>query len=208
MPDFSVLKQIADRHILQGLFCKEIGLWQGKMGMALFFYFYARHTYNRWYEEFANELLDDICNELSSQIPVAFANGLCGIGWGIEFLKAQRFIEGDTDEILCEIDKEIMERDVRRISDYSLETGLEGIAVYVRSRLDSHRTPGEHCLPFDTDYLKEINEACQKADIGLHSEKYELYSVWNRLLQHFSKTPVSGEKNWQKGLAIITKENE
>ena len=39
-------------------------------------------------------------------------------------MKRQGFIEGETDEILYEIDMRIMERDLRRISDISFETGL------------------------------------------------------------------------------------
>ena len=54
------LKQTADHYLLRGLFCEEVGLWNGKMGMSLFFFLLSRHTNNRWYEEFAGELLDDV----------------------------------------------------------------------------------------------------------------------------------------------------
>ena len=110
-----LLKQIADHYLLRGLFCREMGLWNGKTGMSLFFFLLSRHTGNHWYEEFAGELLDDVCSSLSKQCPVTFADGLCGIGWTIEFLKKEGFIEGDTDDILEEVDKQVMERDVRRI---------------------------------------------------------------------------------------------
>ena len=43
----------------------------------------------------------------------------------IEYLKTEGFIEADTNDILSEVDKQIMERDVRRITDYTLETGLD-----------------------------------------------------------------------------------
>lgn len=82
--------------------------------MAIFFFLLSRQTHNRWYEEFAGELLDDVCNNLSQHCPVTFADGLCGIGWAIEFLKKEGFIEGDTDEILEEVDKQVMERDVTK----------------------------------------------------------------------------------------------
>jgi len=55
------LKQIADHYLLRGLFCREMGLWYGKTGMSLFFFLLSRHTGNHWYEEFAGELLDDLC---------------------------------------------------------------------------------------------------------------------------------------------------
>ena len=76
----TLLKEIADHHLLRGLFCQEQGLWKGKMGMSVFFFLLSRHTANRWYEAFAGELLDDVCNGLSQYCSVTFDEGLCGIG--------------------------------------------------------------------------------------------------------------------------------
>ena len=40
----TLLKEIADHHLLRGLFCQEQGLWKGKMGMSVFFFLLSRHT--------------------------------------------------------------------------------------------------------------------------------------------------------------------
>ena len=72
---------------------------------CLFFFFCcARITNNRFYESFAEELVEDVCGHLTFDLAVDFADGLCGIGWSVEFLKRLGFVEGDTDEILEEID--------------------------------------------------------------------------------------------------------
>lgn len=198
-----LLKQIADHYLLRGLFCREMGLWNGKTGMSLFFFLLSRHTGNRWYEEFAGELLDDVCSSLSQQCPVTFADGLCGIGWAIEFLKKGGFIEGDTDDILEEVDKQVMERDVRRITDTSLETGLAGIAAYVRSRLDSERSCPDY-QPFDTEYLKDLDNSCQKAGIEWTTDKYTFDTIWNKLLPLL---PVEKHTDWQRALIILSEYN-
>lgn len=198
-----LLKQIADHYLLRGLFCKEIGLWNGKTGMSLFFFLLSRHSGNRWYEEFAGELLDDVCSSLSQQCPVTFADGLCGIGWAIEFLKKEGFIEGDTDDILEEVDKQVMERDVRRITDTSLETGLAGIAAYVCNRLDSERSCPDY-QPFDTEYLKDLDNSCQKAGIEWTTDKYTFDTIGNKLLPLL---PVAEHTDWQRGLIILSEYN-
>ncbi len=198
-----LLKEIADHHILRGLFCQEQGLWKGKMGMSVFFFLLSRHTANHWYEEFACELLDDVCNGLSQYCSVTFDEGLCGIGWAIEFLKKEGFVEGDTDEILEEVDKKVMERDVRRITDLSLETGLAGIAAYVRSRLDSERMSG-NCQPFDAEYLVDLDCACRKYNIEWKTDAYCTTSLW-RTIQ--TQLPVKDDQAWQKGLTIIEGNN-
>ena len=197
------LKQIADHHLLRGLFCQELGLWEGKTGMSLFFFLLSRHTGNRWYEEFAGELLDDVCSHLSLHCPVTFADGLCGIGWAIEFLKKEGFIEGDTDEILAEVDRQVMERDVRRITDASLETGLAGIAAYVRSRLDSKRTDSDY-HPFDAEYLNDLNIACKKNGLDWMSDTYSVTTLWQTIP---SMLPSTDATAWQKGILIINEKH-
>lgn len=136
-------------------------LMNGQMGVAIFFALLSKASENHWYEEFADELLENVCYNLSNQLPIDFAHGLCGIGWGIEFLKYRGFIEDDTDEILSEIDAAVMERDVRRINDASLETGLLGIHAYVTSRVNTTRVDSDF-NPFDSRYISELNEAIAK----------------------------------------------
>lgn len=198
-----VLRQIADFQMLNGSFNSNLGLFNGKMGIALFFFFYAQSVHCDLYEEFAGELLDDICNNLSTHLPVTFGDGLCGIGWGVEFMKRQGFIEGETDEILYEIDMRIMERDLRRISDISFETGLEGIVTYIQSRINSSRVIRNR-QPYDCTYLMELETACQKADISYNLNQYDMDEVWNRVLRLFSSSFTHDEKDsWKKGLTII-----
>lgn len=198
-----LLKQIADHHLLCGLFCQEVGLWEGKAGMSLFFFLLSRHTGNQWYEIFAGELLDDVCNSLSQHCPVTFADGLCGIGWVIEFLKKEGFIEGNTDDILEEIDKQVMERDVRRTTDVSLETGLVGIAAYVRCRLDSERTVSDY-HPFDAEYLNDLDRACQHNGLKLKKDIYFMDNLWQTILPLLPSTEVL---SWQKGIMIINEKH-
>lgn len=159
-------------------------MWEGKTGMSLFFFLLFRYTGNRWYEGFAEKLLEDVCGGLSLHCPVTFADGLCGIGWAIGFLKKEGFIEGDTDDILEEVDRQVMERDVHRITDASLETGLAGIAAYVRSRLNSQRNRGKSLL-FDSIYLKILSENCDRLNIDNSSVCYDIYSIWINILSVF-----------------------
>lgn len=197
------LKQIADHYLLRGLFCQEIGLWNGKTGMAIFFFLLSRQTHNRWYEEFAGELLDDVCNNLSLHCPITFADGLCGIGWAIEFLKKEGFIEGDTDEILEEVDKRVMERDVRRITDTSLETGLAGIVAYIRSRLESERTTNN--IPFDSSYLESLNNVCLSMNILWESDNYSLDVIKNQILNKFGMFSSKDKVCWQHKICSFYK---
>ncbi|WP_080903080.1 lanthionine synthetase LanC family protein [Parabacteroides sp. Marseille-P3160] len=130
----NLLTRVGRYLMLHASYTDNIGLLNGKTGIAIFFFHYARYTKMKLYEKFAGELLDEIYDEIHTHISTDFKDGLCGIAWGIEYLIQNGFVKGETDEILEELDKQILERNVRRIMDNSLETGLKGIAAYAISR--------------------------------------------------------------------------
>jgi len=153
------------RHLLMNVsFMHDISLYHGKMGVVLFFVHYAQHSDNPLYHEFAIELLFEVCEEIHEGLPVDFESGLCGIGWGIEYLLQHGFIEGDSDEILSELDDRLMEFDLRRIGDRSLCSGLEGISCYIDKRINSSsRKSG--ILPFDETYLTDWKSVASTGSI-------------------------------------------
>lgn len=79
-------------------------LLKGKMGLVLFFYEYGRYTGNNMYTETADYLLDEIIESLSSNEN----EDLVGIGWGIQYVINNKFVEGNPDEVLSEIDKRVL----------------------------------------------------------------------------------------------------
>lgn len=196
-----VLKRIADYQLLNGYLCSDFGFMQGKIGIALFFLFYARHTKNCWYEEFAIDLLYETCDRLYVNLPVNFYDGFCGIGWSLEFMKKQGFLDDDTDEILADVDRIIMEYDLRRISDTSFETGLRGIVAYVRSRLDSFRRDSS-IGSFDCVYLNDLESACRKSNILWYDMSYSVNAIWIKIIDVFSDLDTD-DRDWRKGFKIM-----
>lgn len=190
------LKDIADKELLTSLFMNDYSLMNGKMGCAVFFALLSRITENHWYEDFAGELLNNICQNITTQIPINFSHGLCGIGWGIEFLKYKGFIDDNTDDILSEIDKAVIEYDIRRIKEGSLETGVIGILAYVNSRLITRRDTSY--IPFDEDYLSDIGRIITKFEISKESITPD--KIWHKCVSSFSQHTFN---SWKKGLSIL-----
>lgn len=52
-----LLQRIVNHLIINNSFSDNLGLFQGKMGIVIFFY-YSRYANNLLYEEFAGELLE------------------------------------------------------------------------------------------------------------------------------------------------------
>lgn len=85
------------------------GLLDGKLGIALFFYHYSRYTGFEKYTEFPDILLDNIYGDVSRQSPKDFSSGLSGIGWAIDHLVKNEFVETGGDDILSDVDDFIRE---------------------------------------------------------------------------------------------------
>lgn len=138
---------------------EDIGLFNGKMGYIILFFHYARSKECVFYNDLINILFEDIYQKINVRIPIEIERGLCGIGWGIEYLIQQNFIDGDSDEILKDIDNYVMERNPLYIRDFSFRTGLGGILLYVIIRLSSPRISKK--LPFDDAYLHNLSSIIQ-----------------------------------------------
>lgn len=164
------LRQIADHLIINSSFLKNLGLFHGKMGIVLFFMHYARYTGNAIYEEYAGDLLDEIFEDIHAGITLDFENGLSGIGWGLLYLLKNHFVEGDSDEVLFDIDQRMMEINLSRVVDKSVERGLGGYLYYLLERLS---VVSEHSL-FDRDYRRELQKVMSSM---LANELFDLDSL-------------------------------
>ena len=171
----SQLLRIARSLILNAGFLHDISLCNGTMGIAIFFFHYSRYSNNNTYTEFAWDLIEDIYKNIHNGLPVNFENGLCGTGWGIEYLVQHKFIEGDTGEVLEDLDRLVMERDPRRITDLSFEKGLGGIHYYVSVHTHSPFCP---VTAFDPVYSEELQQAAKSLDTNaLSAQGYPYFDA-------------------------------
>lgn len=105
---------------LSANFLENLGITNGKIGIAIYFFNLYRRTGNSLYEEFAFELLEEVDNAINDRIQLGFRYGLCGIGWGIEFLVRERYIG---------VDEDICARFEHRIFQSILYDGYQGVGV-------------------------------------------------------------------------------
>lgn len=151
------LKRIVNFLLLNSSCLDNVGLFHGKMGICIFFYNYSRYTNSELYSEFAGLLLDEVFEEIYLCDSIHFENGFSGIGWAIEYLIFNKFVKGDANEILFELDQKIMEIDIKRLQNLSFRNGIEGIVYYVLCRLINMKKD-KYNIPFDSLYLSELND--------------------------------------------------
>lgn len=142
----------------------RVDLWKGCMGLLMAFCEYGEYAHSDEYSSLACELLERVSSGImqESELPISFAHGICGIGWGMIYLIRNQFAEIDFSKEFSVIDRKTMERAPERITDYSFQSGVGGILCYVTNRLYFLREKG---LPitFDTRYLDCLRNAARRA---------------------------------------------
>jgi len=127
----TTLETIAKTILLNASFEKNTGLYSGKMGAAIFLYYYERYNTNPVYLDLADELVMETTENLSRS-DAFYINGLAGIGWGIRHLMRNGFIDDSDDEdIFSTMNRAILNRGMLSGRD----TEVYGVASYILSVL-------------------------------------------------------------------------
>ena len=173
-----LLLRIARHLILHSSFCPYSGLLKGKMGVAIFFYELFNATNQKVYDDYAGDLIDEIYEKIKYNSSPYFNDGLAGIGWGFEYIIRKKYVGADADDILDSLDKQIMERDVRKITNIDLDRGLKGIAHYIIARCANRDK-----YMIETQYIKDLINAF-KLQATQSQEVLILTSFLIAIIQH------------------------
>ncbi|NDV65747.1 hypothetical protein [Bacteroides sp. 224] len=151
------LQRIANTVLLYSYHTDNKGLLDGKMGIALFLYSYARYSNGKYYSDFADDLLDEILAS-AARIPTTFEDGLTGIGWAVNYLIKNKLVEGDPNEVLNDVDKRVFSH-LR--CDPSIS--IFGHAIYLTERIRDNANN-----PVFEQYITQCLDFCHK---GLNGYK-------------------------------------
>lgn len=147
---FSLQQKILHHIILHTYDLNEIGFMNGKAGIVSTLYIAGRTLKEPVYTDFADILFDNIIENMHKGLPIYFYNGICGIGWCLNFLLHEKFIFGNTSEICEDINKIIMQINPNRLDD-SMSFGFKGLIHYVLANISVSNN-----VPFDKDFLKNL----------------------------------------------------
>ena len=198
--------------ILHSCDVQDCGLLHGKMGIVLALATFAKQYKQKAIEDYASYLLKRTLHYVHKNMPWSFGKGLCGIVWGIEYLAQNGYVDIDTAEVCEELDRRIMQVSPLRIDDLSLETGLEGLLMYVNTHIANNRNKNV----FSTSFLSELQTVAlntQEPHTSLKKQIEIFLSLQNgespfidMSLQQFIDPPKGNVINWNnlglhKGLA-------
>lgn len=148
------MKKLIATLMLRTSFTNNLGLFNGKMGVALFFFAYNEYTKCKRYKSFAKKLIVEIYQDITPNCPLNFSDGICGIAFAFAYLIKHKYIDVEED-FFCDLDKKIREVNVLHLADKSISDGLAGIGCYIVGRLSMDEKYGK--LP--NSYIDEIKKS-------------------------------------------------
>ncbi|MBC6112439.1 hypothetical protein ACFOG5_09955 [Pedobacter fastidiosus] len=116
----------------------SLGLLDGKMGICIATFLMAVERSDEVLKEKAQDLLNHIAEQIADIESLNYADGLAGIGYGIEWLSQNNYIDINSDEVLSDIDDELYKAVVyTRSANATLAEGILGKALFFYKRLQA-----------------------------------------------------------------------
>lgn len=150
----SELIQIINKTDIEGF-----GLFGGGAKSILYF-FYSKVFQIENYSDLALESISSIFEEIQKGFSYhTFAGGLAGIGWMVEFLEQNKYLECNTNEIIGELDEYLYQMMIKELKSvhYDYLHGASGIALYFLSRKSFSKS--KQYLSDYIDNLEQFAEA-------------------------------------------------
>lgn len=129
------LSNIANYLLLGSSYINDVSLFHGKAGAMLALYSFSEKYHKPIFHEYADDLMQDIYKMVHDNLPIGIEQGLAGIGYAFTLLSNSDIIECDLNDVLYTIDHTIMCHDCRRMTDYTVKTGLFGVWLYICERM-------------------------------------------------------------------------
>jgi len=163
---------IAEVLITSDLNDNGISLFSGKAGKSLFHVYYSKIFQNEKHYEKGINLISEIFDKISQGFSFpTFAGGLSGIGWLIEFMEQNDFLDANTNEVVGELDKYLYPLMIKetRSGNFDYLHGAGGIALYFLKRMKK--------LPEVKEFLYEYVDVLDEISIKEENDKRKWISV-------------------------------
>lgn len=155
-----------------------VGLAQGKMGICIYFYHLSRIEQEEKYKTMAGQLLDEILETLSPELPINVESGLAGIALGIIHLIETGFVDGDVNELLEDFDNLIFKQ-LAFLRDHTSHPKSEFLHLlfYLSVRLSAQTDENDRYV-FQELIIKTLNKFASGIADDFFDETYS-FSVYH-----------------------------
>ncbi|WP_148372685.1 glycoside hydrolase family protein [Bacteroides bouchesdurhonensis] len=152
---------------------KSIGLAEGKMGVVLFYYEFSRYLSLEIDNHLANNLLDEVLSKAGKVGNNGIELGLAGIGWGINYLIRNEFVEV-TEDALIDLEYSLFSGES---VDFGINFSMLSPAVYLLSKYG-----GKEMLENYDVYVLALLNTCRYYCLSIYDNKKKPLDLINSML--------------------------
>ncbi|MDD3038226.1 hypothetical protein [Bacteroides sp.] len=152
---------------------KKIELIGGKMGAVLFYYELYKNTGIKTYSDIADNLLGEVLDNIGKIKNNSIDQGLSGVGWGINYLIRNAFVEVDKDTLTD------LEYHIFCSESINFDTGFSTLssALYLISK------PREKDMLDDYNHkISSLLNTCNYYCLSIYDEKKKPLDLINSML--------------------------
>ncbi len=172
----------------------DYSIMYGKTGIALFLFYYWRWKKQNSFYKKAAMLISEVFVELSKQIhlyknepadvDLSFSNGLCGIGWCINHLIENNFIECDIQDTMCMIDAAIYRKMTNDLHAENRADFMDAMAISVYAAGRTDRLSKEYLRRFVKEWI-ELENCPEKAFFHrfIVNNKERITCIWDKIIE-------------------------
>ena len=159
---------------------RSIGLADGRMGQCIYFYHIGRLLNSKDYSQKAELMIDEIFNQVVTLKMFDINAGLAGIALGLEYLVDNKYVDGNINEILRDVDDILF----KQICNPERELDIEHIIEeeLVDNLFFSNGLCGIYFLLSGLGDFYSKEQICRYKN--LIATRIEKSSIWNRLLDN------------------------
>jgi hypothetical protein len=149
----------------------SLGLSSGKTGFCLYFYRMSRLTNNQACEDIAGQWIEAIVSNIDSLKAYDIKQGLAGVALGIDYLIDNRFVKGDSNRIVKDVDTELFKQlsypENRDRMDVSVQLQF---LYYFIVRMKKQKPGSEQHGLFRELIIQTINNLSSKTSFDIYDE--------------------------------------
>jgi len=151
----------------------DLNIETGKMGVCMYFFMLSESMKNKLYQQRAERILDEIYEQFGKNISVKSIPDLVQVGIGIDFLLKRKFVTGNINQILEEVDIALFQQMTSSINPQILtyETlGFLYIVYYLSLRLEKQKSGSDNRFFMEELTIKAFNEVYASLNSAFYDE--------------------------------------
>ena len=145
----------------------------GKMGTCLYFFMLADSLKNKQYQQYAEKLLDEIYEQLDQNMSVKSISDVMQVGIGIDFLLKRKYVEGNINQVLGDVDNALFQRITSTKNPQTLTCETPEflyILYYLYLRLEKQKPNSDSCFLMEELIIKAINIVYDSLNSAFYDE--------------------------------------